>query len=157
MGGRGARMGSRYKSYILKEIPGAKMVYPVKSEIGYVRSSVKISVNEQFKDVSYNKKMKSNTGKTISIEVGTDSKCRSHLAHDIVDYKMMDPADADKLKSYFKNSSYVGHGPAKHEKNGYEHFYYFKVRNKDLYFNVGKKIAENGTVQYRLYSLSRKI
>ncbi len=159
MGGRGARIGGRYKSYILKEIPGAKMVYPVKSEIGRIRDNVNNSISNQFKDKIFNKMIIEDSGNEIKIEVGTNSRSRTHLGNDIVSHKSFPHKDADKLSSIFQNSSFVKKELPRHDrtKDKYNMFYYFKAQRKNLYFQVARGTSENGVHYYRLYSITKTI
>ncbi|MCR4857123.1 MAG: hypothetical protein K5890_02855 [Bacteroidales bacterium] len=153
MGGRGA-----FRDY--KSAAGSRsfiMVGIFKSDFGNKRDKVHSDIKNQFKE-PVNKTIVTADGKKVKIEVGTNSDSRTHLAYNIVDRKAMNYEDSSKLRSLFKNSSFVEDSPLKHERDdNYEHFYYFKAQHRNLYFHVGEGVSKSGAKYYRLYAITKTL
>ncbi|MBR3467798.1 MAG: hypothetical protein IKH15_11335 [Bacteroidales bacterium] len=153
MGGRGA-----FQDYKAAARSGFIILAGIfKSDFGKKRDTVLSNVKSQFKE-PVNKTIVTADGKKRKIEVGTNSDSRTHLAFNIVDRKAMNSDDASKLRSLFKNSSFVNDSPLKHERDdNYEHFYYFKAQRRNLYFHVGEGVSKSGAKYYRLYAITKTL
>ena len=128
-----------------------------KSEYGKRRAQVLSEIKDQFKE-PVNKTIVTADGKRRKIEVGTNSDSRTHLAYNIVDRKAMNSDDVSKLRSLFKNSSFVDGSPLKHVRDdNYEHFYYFQARGRSIYFHVGEGVSKSGAIYYRLYAITKTL
>ena len=153
MGGRGA-----FRDYKAAMSSGLIILAGIfKSDFGKKRDTVLSNVKSQFKE-PVNKTIVTADGKKRKIEVRTNSDSRTHLAYNIVDRKAMNSDDVAKLRSLFRNSSFVEDSSLKHERDdNYEHFYYFKAQGRSLYFHVGEGVSKNGAKYYRLYAITKKL
>jgi hypothetical protein len=153
MGGRGA-----FRDYKAARHSGLIILAGIfKSDFGKKRDSVLSDIKNQFKE-PVNKTIVTADGKKRKIEVGTNSDSRTHLAYNIVDRKAMNSEDASKLRSLFRNSSFVDGSPLKHARDdNYEHFYYFKAKGRSLYFHVGEGVSKSGAKYYRLYAITKTL
>lgn len=153
MGGRGA-----FRNYNSAKSSGLIiLVGIIKTEIGDRRDKVLSDIREQFKE-PVNKTIVNADGKKQKIEIGTNSDSRTHLAYNIVDRKAMSHEESSKLRSLFKNSSFVNDSPLKHERDdNYEHFYYFKAQRRNIYFHVGEGVSKSGAKYYRLYAITKTL
>lgn len=153
MGGRGAFLD--YKAATHSGVVILAGVF--KTDFGKMRDKVLSDIKNQFKE-PVNKTVVSADGKKRKIEIRTNSDSRTHLAHNIVDRKAMNYEDSSKLRSLFKNSSFVDDSPLKHVRDdNYEHFYYFIAQGRNLYFHVGEGTSKNGAKYYRLYAITKTL
>lgn len=153
MGGRGAASrGGRGGSNSGGGTPRTK------SSIGVQRDSIKSSVSGNLKGKVWSKTIRLDGGGKSTISIGVDKDGIKHVSNDILKFRVISEKDIPKLAGQLKNSSYVAHSGLKHpRKDNIDHFYYFKARGKNLYFNVGRKTNRNGNVHYELYSITEKI
>lgn len=152
MGGRGA-----YRDYKTANSGIMILTGIFKTNIGERRDEVLSGIKEQFKE-PINKKIVTANGEKKTVEIRTNSDSRTHLAYNIVDRKVMDYRDSKKLRSMFKNSSFVSDSALKHARDdNYVHFYYFKARGRNLYFHVGEGISKSGAKYYRLYAITKTL
>ena len=93
-----------------------------------------------------------------SITVGFTKKGNKHLYHDTLGRaEDFDKKDLKKLNTLLKKSTFVeSQGLHKTRKDSITKFYYFKDKDKELYYNVAEKI-KSGTVHRSLYSITNKI
>lgn len=127
------------------------------------RRELKRQVRESLGGLGMGKKAKEN-GKNINIKVTVDRQGIKHMANDLLTRKGLTDIDASKLKSMFHNASFAGDkaaDPAHRSASGGKHFYYFKARGHEAYFNVAKVDVKerNGTThtEYLLYSITKSI
>src|SRR5574344_1768392 len=130
MGGRGA--GSAGGSG-----GGGKTNAPrIKSDIGVKRDEIKNSVRYALKGKTFNKNVQDENGKHIDIHIsGIDSK---HITNDIFQHKTIEINEIKNLANQFTKSSFIKTSPLKHiRKDSIDRFFYFKAKEKDLFFNIG--------------------
>ena len=128
------------------------------------RRELKRQVRKSLGGLGMGKKAKEN-GKNINIKVNINKQGRSHIAEDMLNSKKLGKIDATKLKTMFRNSTFVKDKPKDPDhdsKSGGKHFYYFKARGHEAYFNVAKVDVkdEKGKiigVEYHLYSITTSI
>ena len=139
---------------------------------GNIRSvSKRDSSSEARTREGYERVMKPLLKKNIMRYVGNDEHIKinftmrgnKHIVNDVLKGKIgLTKKDLSKLDSYLKNAKYEGLAGLKHpRKDNIVKFYYFKDRNKSIYYNVAeaRDKLKNGreTIHRFLYAVTKEI